>query len=94
MTPKGRLSATIDADLLAVGAAAVAAGRADSLSAWVNEALRRQADHDARLEALDEVIAEYEAEHGEITPEDIERANEYVRRNAIHVRGRAGSDAA
>lgn len=94
MTPKQRLSATVDADLLVTGNAAVAAGRADSLSAWVNEALRRHAEHEARLEALDEVIAEYEAEHGEITAEDIERADEYVRRNAIRVRGRAGSDAA
>lgn len=94
MTPKERLSATVDADLLAAGAAAVAAGRADSLSAWVNEALRRQAEHDGQLAALDEAIAAYEAEHGEITAEDIEAANEYVRRNAIRVRGQAGSDAA
>jgi len=89
MTTKERLSATVDADLLAAGAAAVAAGRAESLSAWVNDALRRQAEHEQGLAALDEAISAYEAEYGEITAEDIERANEHVRRHAIHVRGRA-----
>ena len=45
----------------------MAAGRAESVSAWVNEALRMKADHDRRLQALDEFVAAYEAEHGEIT---------------------------
>jgi hypothetical protein len=46
MTNRERLSATVEAELLAAGRAAVAEGRAESLSAWVNDALRRQADHD------------------------------------------------
>ena len=94
MTPKGRLSATVDADLIAAGTAAVAAGRSDSLSAWVNDALRRYAEHDQRLAAMDEVIAEYEAEHGEITPEDIERAKRRLHSRAIVVRGRTESGVA
>lgn len=57
----------MDADLVEAAHAAVAAGRAENLSAWVNEALRRQVDHDRRMWALDEFFAAYEAEHGEIT---------------------------
>ena len=45
MTAKSRLSVTIDADLIAAGQAAVAAGEAESISAWVNDALRLKADN-------------------------------------------------
>lgn len=83
MTVKQRLSASVDADLFDAGQAAVAAGEADSLSAWVNDALRRQAEHDRRLRALGGFLATYEAEHGEIT--DPETADEAARR----ARGRA-----
>nr|MBA3746096.1 hypothetical protein [Solirubrobacterales bacterium] len=64
MPAKHRLSASVDADLVAAGQAAVAAGSADNLSAWVNDALRRQSEHDARMTALGDLITEYEAEHG------------------------------
>jgi hypothetical protein len=69
VTSKGRLSATVDADLIAAVHAAVAAGAADSMSAWVNDALRLKLDHDRRLRGIDDFIAAYEAEHGEITEE-------------------------
>lgn len=49
MTRKRRLSASVDADLVAAGQAAVAAGTTENLSAWVSEAVRRQAEHDRRL---------------------------------------------
>ena len=52
MTNRARLSATIEADVLAAGQAAVARGQAESLSAWVNTALRRQADHFLDLDIL------------------------------------------
>ena len=67
MKGKQRLSASVDADLMQAGQEAVAEGRAESMSAWVNDALRLKADHDRRMRALDEFIAAYEAEHGEIT---------------------------
>jgi Arc/MetJ-type ribon-helix-helix transcriptional regulator len=51
-----RLSTSVDEDLINAGQAAVQAGRAESLSAWVNEALRRQAEHERRLRALDAVV--------------------------------------
>ncbi len=92
MTAKNRLSVTIDADLIAAGQAAVAAGEADSVSAWVNEALRLKAEQDRRLRALDQFIAAYEAEHGEITDEEMDAAVRSMRERAIVVRGGARGD--
>ena len=86
MTTRARLSATVEAEVLAAGRAAVAEGRAESLSAWVNGALRRQADHDRRLQALDGFLATYEAEHGEITAEEIDAASRRARGRAVVVR--------
>jgi hypothetical protein len=87
MASRERLSATVDPELLAAGRAAVAEGRAESLSAWINEALRRQADHDRRTQALDAFLTEYEAEHGTITDEEIEAAARRARARATVVRG-------
>lgn len=83
---KGRLSASVDAELLAAAQAAVAEGRADSVSAWVNDALRLKAVHDRRLAALDAFVAEFEAEHGEITPEEMDAAARRARARAVVVR--------
>ena len=89
MTNRARLSATIEADVLAAGQAAVARGQAESLSAWVNTALRRQADHDRRMQALDVFLAAYEAEHGEISDAEIVAAGRRAREKAIVVRPNA-----
>lgn len=89
MKIKQRLSASVDAELLAAGRAAVAAGEAANLSAWVSAALRRQADHDARLRALDEFLAAYEAEHGAFTDDEIAAASRRARKGAVVVRGTA-----
>jgi Arc/MetJ-type ribon-helix-helix transcriptional regulator len=70
---KVRLSASVDADLVAAAEAAVARGRLESVSAWVNEALRAKAEHDVRLEALAAFVAAYEAEHGEISADEVRR---------------------
>lgn len=86
---KDRLSASVDADMIKAGKDAVASGRADSLSAWVNEALHRQAEHDRQLQAMAEFIAAYEAEHGEITEEEMDEAERSMRERAIVVRGKA-----
>jgi hypothetical protein len=83
---KERLSATVEADLLAAGREAVAHGLADSLSAWVNSALRRQIEHDQRLRAMDEFLATYEAEHGVITEEEMEEAVRATKARARVVR--------
>ena len=86
MTPRERLSATVEAQLLAAGRAAVAEGRAESLSAWVNAALRRQAEHDRRMQALDDFFAVYEAEQGEITEDEMREAQRRSGSRAVVVR--------
>jgi Arc/MetJ-type ribon-helix-helix transcriptional regulator len=88
MSIKQRLSASVDAELVAVAQEAVAAGQAENVSAWVNDALRLKADHDRRLRAVDEFLAAYEAEHGEITHEEIRDAARSARGRAIVVRGK------
>ncbi len=87
MTTKRRLSASVDAELVAVAQEAVTGGHAESISAWVNDALRLKADHDRRLQALDEFLAVYEAEHGEITEDEMRDAARRARERAIVVRG-------
>jgi hypothetical protein len=87
MTAKTRLSATVDADLIAASQAAVAAGEAESVSAWVNDALRLKIERDRRLRGIDDYIAAYEAEYGEITDEDMDAAYRAARARAIVVRG-------
>ena len=88
MSTKERLSASVDAELVAVAQEAVAEGRAESVSAWVNDALRLKADHDRRLAALDDFLAIYEAEHGEITEQEMRDAARRARASAVVVRGR------
>jgi Arc/MetJ-type ribon-helix-helix transcriptional regulator len=87
MSTKERLSASVDAELVAVAQEAVAAGQAENVSAWVNDALRMKADHDQRLRAVDEFLAAYEAEHGEISEEEIRGAARRARGRAVVVRG-------
>jgi hypothetical protein len=85
-TTRDRLSASVDAGLLEAGRAAVAEGRAPTLSAWVNDALRRQVDHDRRMRALDVFLDRYEAEHGPITEEEMHEAARRARSRAVIVR--------
>lgn len=86
MTNRERLSATVEADVLAAGRIEVAQGRAENLSAWVNDALRRQVEHDRRMIALDDFLDRYEAKHGEITEEEIREATRRTRERAVVVR--------
>lgn len=92
MNRKQRVSASVDADLVTAGQTAVAAGDAENFSAWVNDALRRQADHDRRMRALDEFLAAYEAEHGEITDDELYDATRRARGRAIVVRNKTLAD--
>jgi len=91
MSVKQRLSASVDAELVAVAQEAVAQGQAESMSAWVNDALRLKVDHERRLRALDDFLAAYEAEHGEITEEDMRDAARRARGRAVVVRGAPGA---
>jgi Arc/MetJ-type ribon-helix-helix transcriptional regulator len=83
---KQRLSASVDAELVAVAQEAVAQGWVESVSAWVNEALRLKADHDRRLRALDDFLTGYEADHGEITEQEMHDAARRARARAVVVR--------
>ena len=85
---KERLTVTVDPELVDAGNKAVAAGRADSLSGWVNAALVDRAARDRRLEALAAAIANYETEFGDITGEEIASLQRADRENAVVVRGR------
>jgi hypothetical protein len=84
---KERLTVTVDPELVAAGNAAVERGIADSLSAWVNEALAARAARDRKLLAMSEAIEAYEAEHGEITAAEMEGQQRADRQAAIVVRG-------
>ena len=87
MKPKQRLSASVDADLLAAATAASRRGRVRTVSEWVNDALRLKLEHDQRLHALAAFIDSYEAEHGEITQAEMDRATRRARSRAVTVRG-------
>jgi hypothetical protein len=85
---KERLTVTVDAELIVAGARAVKAGRAESLSGWVNDALTEREATDRRLQALAEAVAAYEAEFGVISGEEIAAQRRADERAAIVVRGR------
>jgi hypothetical protein len=84
---KQRLSASVDADLITAAERAVAAGLADSVSAWINSAMRKQAEEEQRLAALDDFLSQYQRKHGVITREDMEAARRWRRTHAVVVRG-------
>lgn len=84
---KERLTVTVDVELVAAGNAAVARGAADSLSAWVNEALAARAERDRRLAAMSDAIAVYEAEFGEITEAEIAAQHRADHAAAVVIRG-------
>ncbi|GAB2683916.1 hypothetical protein [Kribbella swartbergensis] len=94
MTEKNKLSVTVDPDVVEAARDAVASGRVGSVSAWVNEALHRQMDHERRLGGLDRFLAAYEAEHGEISEAEMAEAVRSTRAGATVVRGKRSHGAA
>jgi len=86
---KERVTVTLDRALVEAANAAVAAGRADSVSAWVTLALAEQVAKERRLSALSSLLAEYEAEYGVITAEELAFREREDRRKAIVIRGSA-----
>ncbi len=65
---KARLTVTVDAELVQAGNRAVRAGRAESLSGWVNVALAEREAKERQLRAMADAVAAYEAEFGPISP--------------------------
>ena len=84
---KHRLSASVDPDLLVAAERAVADGLAENVSAWVNAAMRRQLEHDARMRALADFVGVYERKHGTITEDEMAAAVRRARGRAVVVRG-------
>ncbi len=85
---KRRVTVTVDPELVEAGNRAVAAGAADSLSAWVNTALAEQARREEKLARLHDAIGYHEAEFGEITAAEIASQRRADREDAKVVRGR------
>ncbi len=86
MKPKRRLSASVDADLVAAAESAARRGDSPTVSAWVNDALRLKLEHDRRVQALAAFIDAYETEHGTISSDEIEQATRAARAKALPVR--------
>ena len=88
MKRKERLTVTVDLELVRAGNEAVAAGRAASLSSWVNLALADRAARERRLAALGEAVAAYESQHGEISAVELASQARADQRSSVVVRGR------
>lgn len=86
---KKRITVTVDEDLAQAGADAVANGQAESVSAWVNEALQAHSEHGRRVAAMHEAVAAYEAEFGEITEEEMAEQDRQDRAASAEVWGDA-----
>ncbi|HVO26669.1 MAG TPA: hypothetical protein VMW56_23915 [Candidatus Margulisiibacteriota bacterium] len=84
---KERLTVTVDPVLIQAGNDAVATGRAESLSSWVNLALAERAAKERRLKAMAEAVASYEEMFGAISAEELSAQARADRRDAIVVRG-------
>jgi Arc/MetJ-type ribon-helix-helix transcriptional regulator len=82
---KERLSASVDPELILAARRAVQEGSAESVSAWVNEALRRMALEDERHRAFDVFLSEFEADNGAITDHDIAAAERWAAERVIRV---------
>ena len=85
---KARLTVTVDASLVEAGNQAVKAGRAESLSGWVNTALLEREDKERRLRAMAEAVAAYEGEFGAISDQEMAAQQRSDDKGAVAVRGR------
>jgi hypothetical protein len=85
---KERLTITVDPDVLRAGNEAVAAGRAESLSGWVNLAMAERAAKERLLLAMAEAIELYEREFGAISEAELVAQARADRDDAVVVRRR------
>jgi hypothetical protein len=88
---KERLTVTVDPELIEAGNDAVAAGKAESLSAWVNAALAERVARERRLVALAQAVTAYEERFGIISANELVEQARADRELAVVLRGnRAG----
>lgn len=88
---KQRLTVTVDPLLVDAGQQAVESGQAESISGWINTAMQEKVARDQKLTLLSAAIADYEAEFGEITDDEITAQKRTDRSLATVVRGAAKS---
>lgn len=88
---KTRVTVTLDEEI-AHAARELSKGE-ESLSAWVAAAISDKVARESRLKALREFIEEYEAEHGEITQEELDAQRRADREAAVVVRSKASGAA-
>ena len=86
-TKKERLTVTVDPEFIEAGNDAVAEGRAESLSGWVNAALAEQVAKERRLAALAQAVAAYEERFGVIGAQELADQARADRESAIVLRG-------
>jgi hypothetical protein len=84
---KERLTVTVDPEFIEVGNDAVAEGRAESLSAWVNAALAERVARERRLAALAQAVTAYEERFGAISEQELADQARADRESAIVLRG-------
>ena len=84
---KERLTVTVEPAFIEAGNDAVAEGRAESLSAWVNSALAERVAKERRLGALSDAIATYERRFGAISAQELSDQRRTDRAAAVIVRG-------
>jgi hypothetical protein len=90
-TRKERLTVTVDPSFIEAGNEAVAEGRAESLSGWVNAALAERVAKERRLVALAQAVAAYEQRFGAIDARELADQTRADREAAVVLRGnRAG----
>jgi Arc/MetJ-type ribon-helix-helix transcriptional regulator len=87
MNIKQRLTVTLDPELIEAGQHAVESGAANSVSGWVSAALEDKIRRDSKLALLAAAISDFEAEHGEITAEEIAVQKRLDRTEATVIRG-------
>ncbi|HZF29032.1 MAG TPA: hypothetical protein VE907_07945 [Gammaproteobacteria bacterium] len=83
------MTVTVDPALIEAGNDAVAEGRAESLSAWVNAALAARVATERRLAALADAVAAYERQFGALSAQELADQSRADRSAAFVVRGKA-----
>ena len=81
------MTVTVDPALIEAGNDAVAEGRAESLSAWVNAALAARVASERRLAALADAVAAYERQFGAISAQELADQSRADHGSAVVVRG-------
>ena len=87
MSDKVRATVSLDRELMDAAQDAVERGEASSVSALMSDAIAQRVAHLRGLRAMAEALADYEAEFGVITQEEIDAIRRADAANAIVVRG-------